>query len=553
MAVKRRSFAQARRAAGFTQESLAERLGVDRTTVARWESGEYTPQPWLRPKIAEAFGLSLRELRELVDGVETAGRAVEVSAPVVEAGSVPVPLAGSEPVPMAGQEHDRLSKEMELVRAYAEARALHVPAVSPQVPWEMDRLAVSTAQAILATLAAVADAELAEGSPGPLTFPVCVSTTTQTIPAEWEDRLYDQLKNTLGEWAHTMNRRKLIRLLGWAASAVAGTQLLEGLYPEEQVRVARAIEEPSRVDAVTIDHIETILWRCIRQDDALGAQATLDTVLAQRNLVWFILPECPDTLRPQLLSLYSPHSLRAGWLLYDLNDFDGAGYYFEHARATAHDAENSELGAFVLCMMSHLATWRGQPRVGIDHAVAAQGWAVQTDEPRLQAYAADVAARAYAGVGQKTLCLRQLEHVERSLARVSDGAAEDSVAHFYSNGHFAGTRSLCLLQLHDTQGALNAAQEALATADPAFVRNFAFTHLYLGEAYTAAGGIHEAAAAIGEAAALTARNRSARLAGRVQAARDHVAQYHVPSVVQGLDEQLHVYGLSDHQAVNREP
>jgi hypothetical protein len=512
----------------------------------------YTPQPWLRPKIAEALGLSLGALSELVDGVETAGRAVEVSASVVEAGSVPVSLAGVEQVVGAGQGHDRLGEELELVRAYAQARALHAAAVSPQVPWETDRLVVSTAQAILATLATVADAELAEGLPGPLAFPVCVGTT-QTISAQWEDRLYGQLKNILGEWAHTMNRRKLIGLLGWAASAVAGTPLLEGLHPEEQVRVARAIEEPSRVDAVAIDHIETILWRCIRQDDVLGAQATLDTVLAQRNLVRFTLPECPDALRSRLLSLYSHHSLQAGWLLYDLNDFDGAGYYLEYARATAHDAENSELGAFVLCVMSHLATWRGQPRVGIDHAVAAQGWAAQTDEPRLQAYAADVAARAYAGVGEKTLCLRQLEHVERSLARVSDGEAEDSVAHFYSNGQFAGTRSLCLLQVHDTQGALNAAQEALAAADPVFVRNFAFKYLYLGEAYTAAGGIHEAATAVGEAAALTARNRSARLVGRVQAARDRVAQYHVPSVVQGLDERLHAYGLSGDQAVNREP
>jgi DNA-binding XRE family transcriptional regulator/tetratricopeptide (TPR) repeat protein len=550
MAVKRRSFAQARRAAGYTQESLAEHLGVDRTTVARWESGEYTPQPWVRSRIAEAFVLSLRELSELMDGVDTTGGTAEVPASLVRTEGAS--LARDGQVPVSTPELDWLSPESVLAEVLADAQVLRARAPLPQVPWDMDWLDVSTAQAILATLARVADEELTEGSSGPLTFPVRVSTT-QKIPAKWEDRLCGQLKNIPGEWAHTMNRRKLIQLLGWAASVIAGTPLLEGVHPEEHVRVARAIEEPSRVDAVTIDHIEAILWRCIRQDDALGAQATLDTVLAQRNLVRFVLPECPDTLRPQLLSLYSHHSLQAGWLLYDLNDFDGAGYYFEHARAIAHDAENSELGAFVLCMMSHLATWRGQPRVGIDHAVAAQGWAAQTDEPRLQAYAAGVAARAYAGVELKTLCLRQLEHVERSLARVSDGAAEDSVAHFYSSGQFAGTRSLCLLQLHDTQGALNAAREALATADPAFVRNFAFTHLYLGEAYTAAGGIHEAAAAIGEAAALTARNRSARLAGRVQAARDHVAQCHVPSVVQGLDEQLHAYGLSDHQAVNREP
>jgi DNA-binding XRE family transcriptional regulator len=59
MVVKRRSFAQARKAAGYTQESLAERLGVDRATVTRWEAGETEPQPWQRPRLAESFGVSL--------------------------------------------------------------------------------------------------------------------------------------------------------------------------------------------------------------------------------------------------------------------------------------------------------------------------------------------------------------------------------------------------------------------------------------------------------------------------------------------------------------
>ncbi|MGB6161093.1 MAG: hypothetical protein WCF33_23820 [Pseudonocardiaceae bacterium] len=42
--------------------------------------------------------------------------------------------------------------------------------------------------------------------------------------------------------------------------------------------------------------------------------------------------------------------------------------------------------------MSHLATWQGKPRIGIDHAVAAAQWADRTGDLRLRAYTADVAA-----------------------------------------------------------------------------------------------------------------------------------------------------------------
>ena len=89
MVVKRRSFAQSRKAAGYTQEGLAEHLGVDRTTVARWEAGRAEPQPWQRPKIAEAFGLSLCELNQLLNDLEVTGHTVEVSASQVEALALP--------------------------------------------------------------------------------------------------------------------------------------------------------------------------------------------------------------------------------------------------------------------------------------------------------------------------------------------------------------------------------------------------------------------------------------------------------------------------------
>jgi tetratricopeptide (TPR) repeat protein/transcriptional regulator with XRE-family HTH domain len=65
-AAKRGRLAQRRKAVGLTQEQLAERLGVERTTVVRWERGETQPLPWLRPRLARALGVSADRLEELL-------------------------------------------------------------------------------------------------------------------------------------------------------------------------------------------------------------------------------------------------------------------------------------------------------------------------------------------------------------------------------------------------------------------------------------------------------------------------------------------------------
>jgi transcriptional regulator with XRE-family HTH domain len=58
----RKEFAQRRKAMGYTQESLAGLLGVDRTTVIRWERGASEPQPWVRRRLARALDVSLDQL-----------------------------------------------------------------------------------------------------------------------------------------------------------------------------------------------------------------------------------------------------------------------------------------------------------------------------------------------------------------------------------------------------------------------------------------------------------------------------------------------------------
>jgi transcriptional regulator with XRE-family HTH domain len=66
MASRRHHLAQRRRAVGLSQEQFAERLGIERSTVARWEAGQTEPQPWLRPKIAVVLQVSIDQLDELL-------------------------------------------------------------------------------------------------------------------------------------------------------------------------------------------------------------------------------------------------------------------------------------------------------------------------------------------------------------------------------------------------------------------------------------------------------------------------------------------------------
>ncbi|MFV2194765.1 helix-turn-helix transcriptional regulator [Nocardiopsis sp. LOL_012] len=69
MAAKRVRLAQQRKVAGLSQEKLAGLLGVERSTVVRWETAETEPQPWVRPKLARVLKVTSEELHALLDDV----------------------------------------------------------------------------------------------------------------------------------------------------------------------------------------------------------------------------------------------------------------------------------------------------------------------------------------------------------------------------------------------------------------------------------------------------------------------------------------------------
>jgi uncharacterized protein HemY len=118
-----------------------------------------------------------------------------------------------------------------------------------------------------------------------------------------------------------------------------------------------------------------------QQGDVLGPQLTLQSTIGHRQLVQRLAQAAPAEFQQRAVSAYAELTQLVGWLCFNMGDYQSAQHYYDDARSAAHDAQNVELVTYILCTMSHLATWQDKPRVGIDHAVAAGVWADQTDSP----------------------------------------------------------------------------------------------------------------------------------------------------------------------------
>lgn len=164
------ALAVVRKRLGYSQESFAEAVGVDTTTVGRWERGAQVPQPWLRPKIAKALKITDRELVGLVD---------PPGAPTVSGTGIPVfwPDAGSTGTEAA------------------------TPGGDPEMP--VDRRSFLSIAAVAAVDAGVVQdftASIAGGDAGPLTK----VQTTYDVDAVIASMLDRATENTLLRWTEEL-------------------------------------------------------------------------------------------------------------------------------------------------------------------------------------------------------------------------------------------------------------------------------------------------------------------------------------------------------------
>lgn len=85
----------------YTQEMLAEKLGVSRQVIAKWERGDSTPDLDLCIKLADLYGVTLDNLVNYNEdeaglGVQPKGKHVFGAAAVGERGQIVIPKKARE-------------------------------------------------------------------------------------------------------------------------------------------------------------------------------------------------------------------------------------------------------------------------------------------------------------------------------------------------------------------------------------------------------------------------------------------------------------------------
>ncbi len=358
---------------------------------------------------------------------------------------------------------------------------------------------------------------------------VSYSTMLAKAPADVVAR-FEQLRENEDD----VNRRQLFKGGAFGVAALATL----GLGGDAAERAAWLGCGAGRPDSTAVALVRATLHQAMQLDDALGSPAAQGIVIAQQQFTAAMLSNCPTGLRSDVLSLYAEWTGLAGSLAWDARDHATSARLYTEARENAHEAEDSDLGSYMLCHLSQLATWQRRPRVAVDYAVAARSWVSQSEDRHLRAYVAIRNAEALALAGQRSPCLAALDEAQGALAGLEPCHPSQSRAYFMGEGIMHSYRGNCLAVQGDARPAAEASRQALATMPAAYTRDRAVTLLELERALIQLDEIEEAADAVAHAAELADQNRSPRLAAAIIGSRHQLSPWADTRSVRELDQRL---------------
>ncbi|MFY9807931.1 MAG: helix-turn-helix transcriptional regulator [Pseudonocardiaceae bacterium] len=456
MAGRRDRLVRTRKAAGFSQERLAETVGVERSTVMRWERGETCPQPWARPKLARALGISDQALSELL------------SEP---------PL--SEP-PEPANAASRTGSIAEEVASLCRRHYLDVDGIP----------------------AGCAPAVLCEALSRRLGRTVTLDELGRTVQLlslraalDWRADTLIALTD-LGKVDVDMERRRVLAaaIYSVAALAVPDEPWWTQMAARGTARATANAQVVGRGDLEAVREMASIFSRLDQRRGGGHARRALVQYLTSDVATYLQGRYTDERVRKDMFSAASELAYLAGWMAFDDAEHSIAQHYFSVAVKLAAEADDPPMGGHVLRAMAHQAVDLGHFRQGLELAAASMdGKRYRMASPRERSLFGVVYARALGAAGQKSAAAEALIAAEDDLACATTGDDEPSRVFFFSEASLAHETVCTLRDTGDLSGALKEfCRSARTRKATTFTRTHAVTLGYLGAVHARRGEIDQA-------------------------------------------------------------
>ncbi|MFC0862428.1 helix-turn-helix domain-containing protein [Sphaerimonospora cavernae] len=210
----------------------------------------------------------------------------------------------------------------------------------------------------------------------------------------------------------TISRRDFAHLL---ATGALGSVLPALGNTEEAQRVARAIDEPARVDAQVIDYFRRVLAEHYAADKMLGPRSLLRPVLAQIDVLDELRRGARAAQVEPLLQVLAQYAEMAGWLHQDLGEVHAAMTWSRRAAEWAQVAGDDQMASYMLVRQANIACALTDDHPAVVQYAAAARRKASGLEPKLVALAAQQQARGLALLGEYAKCFTLLDQAGQTL------------------------------------------------------------------------------------------------------------------------------------------
>jgi transcriptional regulator with XRE-family HTH domain len=479
MAGNRQRLVSTRKAAGFSQERLAEVVGVERSTVQRWEHGETCPQPWARPKLARALGISGQELSELLDEPAEPEGAALASGPI--AGEVT-------------SLHTRdFSKDSVVVPALGFDELRHLRAVFDDARHSLDIEGIPSEWA---------PTVLCEALSRRLGRTVTLDELGLTVQLLFSRAALDWRADTLlaltdlGKVDLDMERRRVLAATAYsvAALAVPDEQWWREMAARGTARATASVRRVGRGDLEGVREMASIFSRVDQRRGGGHARMALVQYLSSDVASYMRGSYADERVRRDMFSAASELAYLSGWMAFDNAEHSIAQHYFLIAVKLAAEADDPPMAGHVLRAMAHQAVDLGHVQQGLELAAASmEGKRYRMASPRERALFGVVYARTLGAAGQKPAAAGALITAQDDLACANTGDDEPSRVFFFGEASLAHETACTLRDIGDLCGALTEFRRSARTRKATtFTRTHVVTLGYLGAVHARQGEIDEA-------------------------------------------------------------